>query len=142
MCPVFYHIAADVALHGCGDATMASVSIGNDGVPQHCDPSSCDLNKAVTTTTSGYQNSEASKKKLKDRPLHHKSLKNPSLSTASLQLFHPEHQVVHDWRLGTFLWRHATALLVLLAIMKELCTEELIHLVKKAMVNCWWVGYC
>ena len=37
-------------------------------------------------------------------------------------------QVVHNRRLGTVRRRHATSLLVLLAVVEELSPEELVHL--------------
>jgi len=35
----------------------------------------------------------------------------------------------HHWSLGALVWLHATSLLILLAIVEELSTEELIDLV-------------
>mmetsp|Transcript_39892 Transcript_39892/g.49290 ORF Transcript_39892/g.49290 Transcript_39892/m.49290 type:complete len:299 (-) Transcript_39892:19-915(-) len=44
-------------------------------------------------------------------------------------------QVVHAGSLGAFIWLHATSLLILLAIVEQLGTEELIHLVGHGVVR-------
>jgi hypothetical protein len=44
------------------------------------------------------------------------------------QLCHPS---INHWSLGALVWLHATSLLVLLAIVEELGSEELIHLIRR-----------
>lgn len=44
------------------------------------------------------------------------------------QLCHPS---INHWSLGALVWLHATSLLILLAIVEELGSEELIHLIRR-----------
>ena len=115
-------------LHGGGDASMASVCIRDDGIQVVLMAIRIGSNKNCTEFIyiSFILNSP-----LHTQMYHSDELEAQQQNAIVQQIRQLCHPSINHWSLGALVWLHATSLLQLLAIVEELGSEELIHLMRR-----------
>ena len=111
-------------LHSGGDASMASVCICDDGIQVVLIAIRVGSKKNCTEFI-------YSKPSVSHTNVSLARARSTTENAIARQLFQLGHPSINHWSLGALVWIHATSLLVLLAIVEELGSEELIHLIRR-----------